>query len=558
MTVVARDYQIELVGAAWAEICQAPTALAVLPTGGGKTVCIAELMRKSMAVKHNIRIMMLMGRVDLVKQNEQALARVLDRRQIGVYCGSLKRRELSRPITVASIQSIGDIQMPFVDLLVVDEVHNLDEDQDDGRYLKFIEKAQAKNPNLKIVGFTATPFRSKGLIYGEKMLFKKIAYRKSIKEMIAMGYLCEPKLKGSAHAFDVSRLRLRAGDYRQEDVNELVSNKDIVHEQVADALGRMDGRVSCVWACANIEHCNLVANELMQLGERVTTVHSKLNSDARAQNLGAFIGGAIRHMSFVSILSEGFDHPPIDCVVLMRPTRSPVLYVQTCGRGLRPYPGKEDCLVLDYGQVVKTLGPLDEPNVKNKKSESGEAPVKECPDCFTFVFAGVRSCPECGFAFPEPKPTIEKLDRKADSETEILSKALKPETKINNFAFLAMHESKNGNLCVKITYATHDVKSPWGAHFGDTEFFVTTSPWAMERLERRLTDLDVDLPGIPFEDEICVPGTFEVVKTKDGAYDRILSVKRTAAPEPVLVKDDTSFDFGFNEPRANSPMDIGF
>jgi hypothetical protein len=88
--------------------------------------------------------------------------------------------------------------------------------------------------------------------------------------------------------------------------------------------------------------------------------------------------------------------------------------------------------------------------------------------------------------------------------------------------------------------------SRWGGYFGTSEYFVVTSTWAMERLERRLTDIDADLPGIPFDEEIKVPGTFEVTKTKDGKYDRIISVKKvsSSAPQPDqldFTEDDIPF-----------------
>jgi hypothetical protein len=297
----------------------------------------------------------------------------------------------------------------------------------------------------------------------------------------------------------------------------------------------MNDRKSVFWAAANIEHCNKIADILMSLGESVTTVHSKLDRSTRNSNLSAFTTGQVRHVTFVSVLSEGFDHPPGDCLVLMRPTRSPVLYVQTAGRVLRPWDGKKDALILDYAQVVKNLGPLDDPIIKGRPRGDGEAPVKECPECYTVSFAGVRQCPECGYEFPPPKPMIEKLDKTADHSAKILSEAPKPETVVLGPAWVDMYTSKNGNECIRISYEN---KRILGWRGGLSEYFVRTSPWAMERLERRLNDIGAELPGIPFDGTIEVPGNFEILKTRDGKYDRVLSVKR--------VIDDTSFDFEAN------------
>lgn len=532
------------------------TANDVVVHNSGKTEIIIGFIQKAIAAKPNIKITMLMGRITLVAQTARRFQNVFGLK-VGIYCGSLNRKESSSQIVIASIHSVDVNKFPENNLIIVDEVHNFD--QKNGVYLDFWERQLSFNPKTKLLGFTATPFRASGPIYGEKEIFKRIAYRKTIKELIAMGYLCEPKLKGSAHAFDVSNLRVRAGEYCQEDVDDLVQNKNLIEEQVTDALSRMPDRQCVVWACANIAHCNMVADELMRrFPLSVTTVHSKLKKDERGRNLVAFMNGSIKHMVFVSILSEGFDHPPIDCVVLMRPTRSPVLYVQTVGRGLRLAPGKQDCLVLDYGQVIKTMGPLDEPNVKGvNRGSDGEAPVKECPTCNTFVFAGVRECPECGHNFPEPAKPQEKLDKKAASDAPILSQKQLIQKITVTHIFAEMYESKAGNQCVKIVYSNYDARSVWGSRFGPAEFFSIKSPWAMEKLDKRLDEIKLDLPEVPFDGEICKKGKFEVSKFDDGKFDRILGVKILEE----IADDPTSFNFGANEedePKPNSPADIGF
>lgn len=555
-----RPYQLELIEVVWQEMFHSPTVLAQLPTGGGKTLCFSHLIKKGMEAKSDMRTMVIMGRIDLVTQTERAIARVVERKHIGVYCGTINRKELNRQVTVASIQSLRALHsVPFVNMLIIDEVHNLDE-ENKGGYLNFVEKLKVVNPKLKVIGFTATPFRNRGYIFGEDKLFKKLSYKKTIQDMIAMGFLCRPILKQSDNAFDTSTLRTRAGEYMQEDVDVLVSNEHTMELQIKEALKNQVGRISIAWATANIDHCNRVLNALEKEGEYATSVHSKQNRDTRNANLSAFMGGSCRHMVFVSVLSEGFDHPPIDCVVLMRPTRSPVLYVQTVGRGLRIYENKKDCLVLDYGQVVRELGPLDDPKVKGKKGE-GEAVLKCCPQCSVWCFGGCMTCPECSFAFPPPLAPEEKLTKRHDATAQILSEAQKPTTEVLGPITITMHEAKSGNMCVRIIYEDRNILNRWGGFNGVSEYFVTTSAWAMERLEARLNNIGASLPSIPFENDIVVQGTFQVIKKEDGKYDRVLSVKKISDESPVTAKqkqdddDPTSFSFGAN---ANSPSEIGF
>ncbi|CAM6004919.1 unnamed protein product [Sphagnum balticum] len=560
-----------MVDAIWNEITHSATALAQLPTGSGKTFTIAELMDRAIRVKPDIRIAMVMGRVQLVDQTERALSSRIGRNQVGVFCGSLGRKELSKRVTVASIQSIAEIGIRGLNMLVIDEAHNLD--QNGGKYMRFIEKAELENPKLKVIGVTATPFRSKGLIYGEDKFFKRLCFQRTIQDMIGLGYLCEPKLKSGEHAFDTSKLGTRAGEFIQEQVDELVSNEDLVVMQVRDALSKMDTRQCAAWATANIDHCNRVLDILWREGQHATSVHSKQDKSIRSANLAAFIGGSCRHMVFVSVLSEGFDHPPIDCVVLMRPTRSPVLYVQTVGRGIRisPETGKKNCLVLDYGEVVRTLGPLDAPKVKGTKTMEGEAPIKECPQCHSWVFAGVRECSECQYSFPPPPAPEEKLTPMPDVTAQILSTkvaAPEPVTQSLGPAVLTMHEAKSGNLCVKITYQDKSFFTRWGIG-GVSEFFVTSSPWAMDRLEMRLNQIGGQLPKIPFEGEIKVQGTFEVVTLQEGKYERVTRIKRISDENPQKAEkkietswmddpddDPASFNFGANVERKEAIDDI--
>lgn len=548
-----RDYQLECIDAVWEELYKGESALVQAPTGSGKTLTFSHLIKKSLEQYASMRTIILMGRVDLVLQTEAAIARVVERRHIGAYCGSLNRREINRPVTVASIHSVVDIDTPIYNMIIIDETHNLD--QDSGSYIKFIEKQRARNPKLKIVGFTATPFRSDGVIYGEEKIFKRLCYKKTIQDMIALGYLCRPILKQAENAYDTSNLRIRAGEYMAEDIDALVSDEAVMRSQVREALDKMKGRKAVAWATANIDHCERLLKILQEeegenafAGGIVAAIHSKQTRDVRGNNLSRFTSGGARHMVFVSILSEGFDYPPIDCIVLMRPTRSPVLYVQTVGRGLRIYPGKDDCLVLDYGQVVRELGPLDDPKVKGKKGE-GEAVLKLCPQCSSWVAGGFRQCPDCSFEFPPPATPEDKLTKRADNNAEILSKANEPETEEVGPVYISMHQAKSGNACVKIVYSYGGMKTPWGERDGITEFFVTTSAWAMQRLEQRLGIVGDELPSIPFPGERRANGTFKVVKVKDGKFWRVLSVIKIAQENPCAVDDDPvepSFDFGAN------------
>jgi DNA repair protein RadD len=134
--------------------------------------------------------------------------------------------------------------------------------------------------------------------------------------------------------------------------------------------------------------------------------------------LGRFRRGELKYLCNVNVLTTGFDSPHIDCVALVRPTLSPGLYYQMVGRGFRLHPGKQNCLVLDFGGNVLRHGPVDDLRIKPVGNGDGAAPAKECPECLALIAAGYATCPQCGYVFPPPDRN--KHEAKA-SEAGILS-----------------------------------------------------------------------------------------------------------------------------------------
>jgi len=480
-----RQYQKDAVDAIWSDLFDQHSALCVLPTGTGKTEVFIEFLKRAMESHPDFRAIILVNKIQLLEQTVERIQKSMSR-IVGKYCGSHERYDTSNSVTVASIQSVYSVPFDRLNLVILDEVHNVD--QEGGRYISFIETNKKINPKLKIAAFTATPFRANGYIYGPGKLFDRISYQKKLPEMIAKGYLVPPKMKKVNHQFDTSGLRIRMGEYMQEDVEKLVDDQPLIERQVADALSRMEYRKSAVWACASIDHCEAVARAI---GTDAVPFHSKLSDEDRFAHMASFMSGWRKHLVFVSIVSEGFDHPPIDCVVLMRPIRSPVLYVQVVGRGLRPAPGKTDLLVLDYGRVAETLGPLDRPMVPDKKrAKATPIEMKFCPSCFSYLELSVTECPDCGHQFEiKPRDVTKNLTKTAAEAVPLLSdgKVKSYTVGITGIEF-RKHVSKAGNICLKITYNTTDLLGS-----ALTEYFSYGSEYAFKRCLKRLQELDCEL-----------------------------------------------------------------
>jgi len=460
-----------------------------MATGSGKSRIMAALIEKCLDKKPDIKILVLFNKVTLLKQQADGFRSLLGKEKVSIYCGTEGQWDLSGPIVVGSIQSLDPEHLNF-NLILVDECHALDEEN--GRYISFLKHQMQQNPKTRIVGFTATDFRHSGYIWGKNKFFSHACFNRGISFFIDQGFLVPPIAKQPDHLFDLSKLRTLRGEYRQEDVDVQALNIGMARDQVADALNRSQERNKIVWACSSISHCELIRTLLLELGETAVSLHSKMSWQDRTISENKFMKEDARHLTFVTVVAEGFDFPPIDCIVLMRPTKSPGLMIQICGRGLRLHPNKEDCLILDYANVISSLGPLEDPVIGKKKKGKGEqAPTqKVCPECRTYVPPRVMCCPQCGFNWPKAEAT--KINMTADENAAFLSKSIR--TMELSGVKLRLHHSKNGNECFRLEYI------PKG-FFVDSisEYFAHQTEWGWRKFLVRAIELGISIKDTPAE-----------------------------------------------------------
>lgn len=519
-----RDYQQEAVTTLWNGLFKDDPQLCVISTGGGKTR-IATALLERVVNNTDVRIMFLVQRINLVEQTEKAFAEFLPKEKIGAYCASLNRREFAQ-ITISTIQSISKADVDRVGLLVIDEVHNFGQENEDGRYYKFLGELRKSNPKLKIIGLTATPYNKEGFIYGNDKLFSSVSYKKGLSELIRYGYLVKPVLKHGLESFDTNSLHVRGGEYSLKELEEMTADARKVHAQVKDALPRLLGRKKVAWACTFIKHAELVARELQQHGETVSVVHSNLEDFEREIQLAGFTVGENRHMVFVTALSEGWDYPPIDAICLMRPTRSATLYVQICGRGLRTSPGKENCLILDYGRVVQELGPLDNPKVidaKTSKKVLDEKPMKFCVGCLSYIPKSAKTCPDCGMDFAKDEFT-KNLTKFPAEDIELINEQYGYiRTYEVSEVSLSIHNSKNGNQCLKVSYWPSSILR---GGFPMAEFFVWNQLFSRSRAKTRLKQFGCNISDDLIEVCSQIPSRqpYEVKYVQENKFPRIVEL----------------------------------
>jgi DNA repair protein RadD len=284
----------------------------------------------------------------------------------------------------------------------------------DGMYRQFLADAEVVNPSLRVIGLTATPYRLKsGLICSPEHFLNHVCYEVGVRELIRDGYLAPLVTKAGSQKPDTGGLHVRAGEFVADEVEALMDQDALVDAACAEIVALTAGRQACLIFAAGVAHGRHIQRVLQErhaiecgfvCGETPAKEREETLKRFRGENDGLFGRAPLKYLCNVNVLTTGFDAPHIDCVALVRPTMSPGLYYQMVGRGFRLHPGKQDCLVLDFGGNVLRHGPVDDVRVRERNpGEGGEAPAKECPECKSIVAAGYATCPDCGYVFPPPE-----------------------------------------------------------------------------------------------------------------------------------------------------------
>ena len=325
---------------------------------------------------------------------------------------------------VAGIQSVYTkaCELGPFDLIIVDEAH-LITPEGDGMYRQFLADARVVNPHLRIIGFTATAFRLKtGLICTPDGFLNHVCYEIGVRELIRDGYLCPLVTKNGVARADTDRLSVRGGEYFIDEAEALMDQDNLVQAACDEIVDRTRDRRAVLVFASGVQHGRHIVQVLRDRhGVECGFVFAGTTAEERKELLDRFRAGELKYLCNVNVLTTGFDAPAIDCVALVRPTLSPGLYYQMVGRGFRLHPGKQNCLVLDFGGNVERHGPVDQLRIKDRKTGTGQAPAKECPACHSVIAAGYARCPDCGYEFPPPDR--QQHDARA-SEAGILSGAV--------------------------------------------------------------------------------------------------------------------------------------
>ena len=433
-----------------------------LPTGTGKSVVWAQFAYTASYYYPGTRILMLTHRKELIEQNEAKLLRLWPTAPVGVYSAGVGRKDRHSKILCAGIQSIAPVIDTFdpFNLAVIDEAHLVPQ-HEKTQYRKVLDKMYTANPALKVIGMTATPYRTGMGDLTEGGIFTDYCYdmtgKDAFNRLIAEGYLCRLVPRQTQLELDTEGVAVRAGDYVEKELQQALDKESITRAAVEEAIGLAGSRKRWLVFATGVQHAEHITDMLKAKGITAYTVAGKTAKEERERILAEFSDESVHvPMAIVNnnVLTTGFDCPMIDLIVMLRPTQSASLWVQMLGRGTRPFPGKEDCMVLDFARNTRRLGPINDPVLPHKKKDKagGDAPVKVCPACGAYNSTRAAICSECGAVFPPPECKL-----KATAGTDALIASSAPDLpeiarfKVDTVAYTA-HRKQGKPPSLRVSY----------------------------------------------------------------------------------------------------------
>jgi DNA repair protein RadD len=408
--MILRGYQEQLIGKAQKALKQKQNTLAVAATGSGKTIMLSDLCGKLGG-----KTLILQHRDELVAQNIDKFTMMNPHTSTSIF--NAQEKDFHGQTTFAMVQSLArqPNKIPHIDHMVIDEAHH----STAPTYMRLIEAAKEKNPNLILSGWTATPARSDG--FGlVRAGFDNCCDEITIDDLVKLGYLVPPKayvcmLEG----VDLSEISIkRNGEYDMEEVEEVL-DVEVHNRTIVEKWQELAGDRKTIVFCSTVDHAFHVTEAFQDAGIVAALLTGETPKKERRDMLYNFDRGNIQVICNVAVLTEGYDSQPVSCVVLLRPCSYKSTMLQMVGRGLRivdpeEYPGveKEDCLVLDFGDTLKTSGGLHlRPQLEDRE--------KRCPKCESMVPPGTSTCQICGYVWEPPGPGGDHEPEEVETVTNV-------------------------------------------------------------------------------------------------------------------------------------------
>jgi len=369
------------------------------PTGFGKTIVGATLAKRNCDDRR--RTLFTVPALSLIDQTvDKFFAEGI--RDVGVIQADHEMTNWSRPVQIASVQTLMRRRMPPTDMVIIDEVHRW--------FDAYEEWLEGPWKHLPVIALTATPW-TRGL--GKH--FGKLIVGATAAQLIDAGYLSKFRVFAPASP-DLTGVRTIAGDFREDDLSKAMDRAPLIADVVDTWIDRARDRPTLCFA-VDRAHAKHLQQKFIDAGVASGYIDAYTKADERKEIARQFHAGEIEVVCNVGCLTTGIDWD-VRCIILARPTRSEILFVQMIGRGLRTADGKDDCLILDHSDNHLRLGfvtdihheKLDDGKPRQKaEPKSVEALPKKCPKCTFLKPPKMLLCPACGFK-PEPKCKVVNED----------------------------------------------------------------------------------------------------------------------------------------------------
>ena len=403
------------------------------PCGAGKTIIAASIIQSALA--KNKKVIFLVHFRQLAHQAVERFAQAGIGNHVGVIMAGVEPK-LDRPVQVVSVQTYGRrLQLAELkdnkwfheaDIAIYDEAH-----QSIAKSRKDILNLYKKD--AIIIGLTATPCRADGRGLGE--IYQEIITVSTINDLIKAKYLVPVRYFGSNELPNLENIPTVAGDYSKKVLGQRVDKKKLVGNILENWLHIASDRQTVIFA-VNVKHSKHIQELFEQHRIAIEHVDAHTTPEDRQATLKRFEGGETQVVTNVGVYSEGADFPWVSCIVLAQPSKSYGRYIQRAGRGLRPYPRKQDCIIIDHARMVENHGFIEdemdwtldgkELAWKKKKPNKKEKVTMTCEECQN-IFYGHR-CPRCGLEVKGYAKKIATIDAELTEITKRKNKKLRAKT----------------------------------------------------------------------------------------------------------------------------------
>jgi superfamily II DNA or RNA helicase len=403
LTIQPREKQIvalNMLRSAWK---QHGSFMMYAPVGFGKTA-IAALIASGF-ISRNMRIMFVAPYTVLLDQTANRFIEYgLPAEEIGYIWRDHPAYDPQRLIQIASADTLIRRDFPEnIDLLIIDEAHLKRK-----KILEIIDHLTA-NTDVKVIGLSGTPFSAWLGTY-----YQKLIKPTTMKELISIGALSKYEFYAPSHP-DMSDVKtsVQAGygrDYNEAQSGDVMSDPTLVGDIVKNWLENGEDRPTICF-CVNVAHANYVTVEFSRAGVMVEVMTASTPHEERQLTISRFEQGITKIIINVGVLVAGFDSD-VRCIIFARPTKSEIRWIQILGRGLRPAPGKDHCIIFDHTGTVHQMGypddieydylpatsdGMEDAPARVVRTEQPERLPKECTQCHYVKPVGIYICPKCGF-----------------------------------------------------------------------------------------------------------------------------------------------------------------